>query len=281
MDPSEVAIAVESLHLRYPRRWHSPAVNALAGVDLELRRGEIFGILGPNGSGKTSLLEILSGGIAASDGRVAILGLPPGEGALITRVGYQPEGPLPFKQLNPREFLDYLGNLMGLNRALVTERGDALLQRLRLQEVAKQAHGSLSTGMSRRLALAAALLCKPEVLLLDEPTSGLDPDASLLVMELLTELAGKGCTILMASHHLQEVERICDRVCVLIAGKKTAQGSLDALLASDEELLAVAGLDPAGRDKVTAAASLAGGEVRGWRRSRQHLFALFRAAQNR
>ncbi len=276
MDPSEVAIEVESLHLRYPRRWHSPAVEALAGVDLTLQRGEIFAVLGPNGSGKTSLLEVLSGGLTASSGRVTILGLPPGDRSLIRRVGYQPEGPLPFKQLDPREFLDYLGNLMGLDRAFTALRRDALLQRLGLRDVANRAHGGLSTGMSRRLALAAAMLCEPEVLFLDEPTSGLDPEASLVVIELLTELAEKDCAILMASHHLQEVEHVCDRVCVLIDGKKTAQGTLDELLASDEEVLTVTGLDQAGRDQVSATADQAGGKVRGWRRGRRHLHALFR-----
>jgi len=276
VDPTELAIEVESLHLCYPRRWRSPAVEALVGLDLQLQRGEILGILGPNGSGKTTLLEILSGGLKRTSGRLSILGHQAGDRALISKLGYQPEGPLPFPQLSPGEFLEYLGSLMGLKRAQLRARCKHLLGRLQLEEVARRPHGSFSTGMAKRLALAAALISAPEVLLLDEPTSGLDPEASLLVMELLEEYRAEGRSILMASHHLQEVERLCERVCVLVAGKKVAEGRIDELLSTEEQLLSVTGLDATGREHIADAVRKAGGESKGWRAGRRHLFALFR-----
>ncbi|MHC5064138.1 MAG: ABC transporter ATP-binding protein [Planctomycetota bacterium] len=276
MEPTELAIEVESLQLRYRGGWRRPPVDALAGVDLQLRKGEILGILGPNGSGKTTLLEILSGGLRKTSGRARVLDREAGDRALISRLGYQPEGPLPFPQLKPGEFLAYLGSLMGLSRPACKSRGEELLDRLGMASFVKRQQGKFSTGMQRRLALAAALLPEPELLLLDEPTSGLDPEASLLVMELLEEFRSSGGSILMASHHLQEVERVCDRVCVLVEGRKRAEGSLDALLGTDELLLAVTGLDAAGQDSVVKEVARAGGESQGWRRGRRHLFAFLR-----
>jgi ABC-2 type transport system ATP-binding protein len=130
--------------------------------------------------------------------------------------------------------------------------------------------------MQQRLAVAAALLTDPEVLLLDEPTAGLDPTGSLLVMEVIAERAAAGCAVLMASHHLQEVEQTCDRVYLLSRGRKLAEGSLDELLASGEQHLRLVAPDAAARASVEAAARESGCEVVGWEAGRTHLFELFR-----
>ena len=129
--------------------------------------------------------------------------------------------------------------------------------------------------MARRLALAAALLAKPDLLLLDEPTSGLDPHGSLEVIQILEELAAGGAAVVMASHHLQEVEQLCHQVAVLHRGRVAASGTLDELLGTGEKTLVIEGLDEPGLARVERAAKEAGGQTRR-DATRQHLFALFR-----
>jgi ABC-2 type transport system ATP-binding protein len=270
------ALAVENLSVSYPRRLRAPAVHALVGLDLEVAPGEIVGVLGPNGSGKTTLLRVLAGTQRPTAGSVRILQLAAGARALATRVGYQAEGPLPFPGLCAAEFLGYLGDLMGLPRKLAAAQTDRWLERLELRGAGRRPIATFSAGMARRLSLAAALLANPSVLLLDEPTSALDPRGSLAVVEILRGAAAEGCAILMASHHLQEVEQLCARVYLLDGGRCRAHGTLDELLATDERQIVLRGLDDAGLERVLRAVRDAGGEVVLSGRRREHLFALFR-----
>ncbi len=274
MIPTSPAISVESLSLRFPRRWRQAAVDALIDLDLQVDRSEVVGLLGPNGSGKTSLFRVLCNELRATAGRARILGHRPGSRELVRSVGYQPEGPLPFPRLSGPEFLHYLGSLMGIDHA--RQRSSELLERLGLRHAGRRPIGKYSTGMARRLALAAALLAKPEVLLLDEPTAGLDPDGSLACLELLAEFRSNGGAVLIASHHLEEIEQICDRVYLVRHGRCVAAGSLDDLLGTETSQLLVTGLGQSGQAEVEAAALHAGGEVIGWRRTRRQLAALFR-----
>lgn len=274
------AIAVESLQVTYAARFRTPAVAALADLHLEVAAGEIVGVLGPNGSGKTTLLRVLSGNQRPDAGSVRILGRSPTDRALVRRVGYQPEGALPFPGLSAREFLSYLGDLMGLPRKLAAAQSDRWLERLELRSTGRRHISTYSTGMLRRLALAAALLGQPEVLLLDEPTSALDPAGSLTVVEILQGLAADGCAILMASHQLDEVEQLCRRVYLLDQGRCRAQGTLDELLGTDERTLVVRGLDDDALAEVGRTVAAAGGEVVRSGRQRQHLFALFRRLES-
>jgi ABC-2 type transport system ATP-binding protein len=137
-----------------------------------------------------------------------------------------------------------------------------------------------STGMHRRLALAVALLADPEVLLLDEPTSGLDPDGSLLVIDILRERATAGTAVLLASHHLQEVEQICGRIYLLGKGKVISAGTVDDLLGTGELNLVVRNLDDTGLAAVEAVVQESGGEIVRRGKEREHLFALFRRVQD-
>ncbi len=262
--------------MTYRSRLRSPAVHAVRDLSLAARPGEIVGILGPNGSGKTTLLDVIAGSLAPTAGRVRVLGLPPSDRGLVRRVGYQPEGPLPFPALSGTEFLRYLGALMGLDNATTRARTGELLERFDLLGAQRRGIGTYSTGMSRRLALAAALLAEPEVLLLDEPTSGIDPTGSLRVLDVVREVAARGGTVVMASHHLQEVEQVCDSVFVLEGGTCRAHGSLDELLGTSHRTLVVRGLDDASVGKVRPSIEGAGGELVSVGRDRQHLFALFR-----
>ncbi len=276
----EAFILAEALSLTYRGWFRHPPVTALDKIQLAASPGEIVGILGPNGSGKTSLLNILAGSQRPNAGEVKVLGHHPTDRALIGDVGYQAEGPLPFPDFSAMEFLSYLGELVGMRRSLARVRADLWAERLGLDPSKRQPIGTYSTGMTRRLALAAALLSEPKVLLLDEPTSGLDPKGSLIVMDLLQELQKEGnCAILMASHHLQEVEQICTRIYLLDKGQCHAQGTLEDLLGTGDRSLVIRGLDDAGLATVESAVTAAGGEIVKIGREREHLFALFRKAR--
>lgn len=270
------AISAQQLAVTFPGRGRRPAVTALCPLDLTIDRGRIVGVLGPNGSGKTTLLRVLAGLQEPTSGSARVLGERPDADVARRRVAYQPEGPLPLAVLSGREYLAFVGASLGLPNATSDGRAEELLVRLGLQAAAKRAVGTYSTGMQKRLQLAAALLGEPDVLLLDEPTSGLDPFGSESVMQILRERAAAGATVLMASHHLLEVEEICDEVLVLQDGSLRARGTLGDLLGGDARALVVRGLDDAALHELADAARARGGEVLRIERPRDHLFVLFR-----
>ena len=272
------AISVQQLAVSFRTRQGSVA--ALQPLDLELGAGRIVGILGPNGSGKTTLLRVLAGLQTPTSGRVQLLDRPANDPALRQLVAFQPDGPLPLGVLSAPEFLAYVGAQLGLPNAVSDARAQAWLERLELQHAGRRWVRTFSSGMQKRLALAAALLGEPSILLLDEPTSGLDPIGSGVVMQILRERATAGMTILMASHHLLEVEEICDEVLVLQGGVLRARGTLAELLGTDADSLVVRGLDHDQLQQLAQAATALGGEVLRTERQRDHLFALFRRLAN-
>ncbi|MCC7061861.1 MAG: ABC transporter ATP-binding protein [Planctomycetes bacterium] len=272
------AISVQQLAVSFRTRQGSVA--ALQPLDLELGAGRIVGILGPNGSGKTTLLRVLAGLQTPTSGRVQLLDRQANDPALRRLVAFQPDGPLPLGVLSAPEFLAYVGAQLGLPNAVSDARAQAWLERLELQHAGRRWVRTFSSGMQKRLALAAALLGEPSILLLDEPTSGLDPIGSGVVMQILRERAAAGMTILMASHHLLEVEEICDEVLVLQGGVLRARGTLAELLGTDADSLVVRGLDHDQLQQLAQAATALGGEVLRTERQRDHLFALFRRLAN-
>ncbi len=272
------AISVQQLAVSFRTRQGSVA--ALQPRDLELGAGRIVGILGPNGSGKTTLLRVLAGLQTPTSGRVQLLDRQANDPALRRLVAFQPDGPLPLGVLSAPEFLAYVGAQLGLPNAVSDARAQAWLERLELQHAGRRWVRTFSSGMQKRLALAAALLGEPSILLLDEPTSGLDPIGSGVVMQILRERAAAGMTILMASHHLLEVEEICDEVLVLQGGVLRARGTLAELLGTDADSLVVRGLDHDQLQQLAQAATALGGEVLRTERQRDHLFALFRRLAN-
>ena len=211
------------------------SVRAVDGVDLTVRRSEVFGFLGPNGSGKTTTIGMLLGLIHPTAGEAQLFGqaVSPEQTRPLRRVGSLVGAPGLIPYLSGRDNLQVLARL---NAQVKNVQVDAVLARTGLSEASGRKVAGYSTGMKQRLGLAAALLHGPELLILDEPTNGLDPAGMREVRNLIGALAGQGVTVFLSSHLLHEVEQICDRVAVLNKGKVVAQGPVGELLSKEPVL---------------------------------------------
>ena len=202
--------------------------NAVDELTLEVQAGEIFGFLGHNGAGKTTTVRLLNGVLEPTTGHATVLGLDPQTDgpALRARTGVLTETPSLDERLTARENLSFYSELYNVPRGQVVDRVDSLLAEFELTQRADEKVGGYSKGMKQRLALARALLHKPEVLFLDEPTAALDPVATRHVHALVESLARReGCTVLLCTHNLVEAQRLCDRVAVLEQGRLVALGT--------------------------------------------------------
>lgn len=213
-------------------------IQALKGVSFEVPEGAVFGILGPNGSGKTTLLSIILDVLNADSGTYSWFGKPASPD-LRKHIGSLLETP------NFYHYLSAVNNLKITNS--ISGRGDAagidaVLQKVKLYERRNSRFSSYSLGMKQRLAIAAALLGDPKILVLDEPTNGLDPVGIMEIRELIIELSKKGHTIIMASHLLDEVEKVCTHVAILKTGTLITSGSVEDVLV-DEDIIEVVAAD--------------------------------------
>ena len=215
--------------------WLRPTVKAVDQLNLEVRAGEVFGLLGPNGSGKSTTIKMILGLLAPTAGTVSLFGLSPRSKAARARIGYLPELSYLHPFLTARETLLYYAGLCSLTRRESVKRAEQLLEMVKLTEVAKRPVGGFSKGMARRVALAAALIGRPELLILDEPTSGLDPVSTKEVKLLIKALARGGMTVLTTSHLLADTQDICDRVMILNHGQCAAEGKVAELGSTLEE----------------------------------------------
>lgn len=220
MPDADLLIHVENLTRRFPR------CEALGGLSFEVRRGEIAGMLGPNASGKTTTLRILSGFLAPTSGRVRVAGFDVVTRSLDARrrIGYLPESVPLLPDMRVHEYLAYRGRLRGLRGARLAARLRDTLDRCGLGDASGRLIGSLSRGFRQRTGLADCLLHEPDVLLLDEPLAGLDPAQVLAVRSLLQEIS-RHCAILFSTHVLAEAEQLCHRVFILNAGRLAAADS--------------------------------------------------------
>jgi ABC-2 type transport system ATP-binding protein len=191
---------------------------ALRGLSLRVERGEIFGLLGGNGAGKTTFIKILLGIIRRSGGEAKLLGLPAGDRRGRQLVGYLPENLRVPRHLSGLTALEYYGHLSNVPSSVIRQRRKELLEMVGLAERAKDSVRTYSKGMIQRLGLAQAMLHDPELFILDEPTDGLDPKARSQVRGFLQDLKRRGKTVFLNSHILQEVELVCDRVAILDKG---------------------------------------------------------------
>ena len=182
------AIEIKGLRKTFRDFWLRPVAEAVRGIDLTVEKGDVFGLLGPNGSGKSTTIKLLLGLLAPSAGTVRLFGLPPRTRAARSRLGYLPELSYLHPFLTARETLHYYAGLSGMGGKAAKARCAELLEQVGLAAVANRAVGGFSKGMARRVALAAALVAKPELLILDEPTSGLDPIGTRDVKDLIRSL---------------------------------------------------------------------------------------------
>jgi ABC-2 type transport system ATP-binding protein len=205
---------------------------ALDGLNLEVEPGTVFGFLGPNGAGKTTTIRILTGLAHATSGHAWVLGKEvTADGRDIARhIGYLPEEPAFYPWMTPREFLDYVGRVFGLPVDERSSRIKELIAQAGLEEAAKRRIGGFSRGMRQRLAMAQAVINRPQVLFLDEPASALDPMGRKEVLDFIESLRGQ-CTVFMSTHILADVERVCDTVGIINRGKLVTSAPRDALLA--------------------------------------------------
>ena len=231
----DVVIELRDVRKTFWDFWLRPTVAAVDGLALSVRRGEVFGLLGPNGSGESTTIKMILGLLDPSGGTVRLFGRSPRSVEARSRLGYLPELSYLHPFLTARETLMYYAGLCGLPHKVAAERARQLLVMVGLQDVAKRPVGGFSKGMARRVALAAALVGKPELLVLDEPTSGLDPISTKEVKTLVKALAAGGMTVLTTSHLLADAEDICDRVMILNHGKAVAEGRVDELGTSLED----------------------------------------------
>jgi lipooligosaccharide transport system ATP-binding protein len=209
-------------------------VQAVRGIDVEVRRGEAFGFLGPNGAGKSSTMRMVAAVSPVTGGSLRILGLDPAvDGPTIrARIGVCPQEDTLDTELNVRDNLYIYGRYFGLPRAEVRRRADELLEFVQLTEKANAKVDDLSGGMKRRLTIARSLINRPEVLLLDEPTTGLDPQARHVVWDRLFRLKQQGVTLVLTTHYMDEAEQLCDRLVVMDKGLIVAEGSPQELIRS-------------------------------------------------
>ena len=232
--PGVPAILVSSLSKSFPTGWLGLERRlVLRDLSLVVHHNEIFGYLGPNGSGKTTTLKILMGLLFPDRGSVTILGSPLGSAAWRYRCGFLPEHPYFYDYLTAGEYVDYVGRLFSLPAALRAQRARELLERVGLARVAGIPLRRFSKGMVQRLGIAQALMNDPEIVFLDEPMSGLDPIGRHLVRNIILELKRRGRTVFFSTHILSDAETLCDRVALLRSGELLKVGRLDEILGLD------------------------------------------------
>ena len=226
---SPAAISVRNLRKVYGTKA------AVDGLDLEVPRGSFFGFLGPNGAGKTTTIRMLMGLAPPTSGTIELLGLPMPERSLEVkqRIGLVPDESLLFDHLTGLEFTEFVGRMYGLARPLAKERARELLTLFELDAEPRKLIGDYSKGMRKRVAMAAALIHRPELFLLDEPFEGVDAVGARLMKEILLEQVRHGATMFLTSHVLEVVERLCDRVAIIHDGKMVVSGTMAELRGSE------------------------------------------------
>jgi ABC-2 type transport system ATP-binding protein len=246
--PPSPAVWCSGLRKRYGRR------TAVDDVSFTLQRGEVLGLLGPNGAGKTSVIKMLLGLVRPDAGEVMLLGRQALDPLARTGVGYLPELFRYQPWLSASEVLDLHVRLARL-RVPAAEQRDCLAL-VGLADRADDRVGGFSKGMQQRLGLAVALVARPELVVLDEPTSALDPIGRADVRDLVLSLKARGVSVLLNSHLIGEVERVCDRVVILDHGRVAASGTLEELLGQREVRLHLAGVDGHAEARLEAAGSM-------------------------
>ena len=211
---------------------------AVDGLSITVPRGCFFGFLGPNGAGKTTTIKMLMGLAPPTSGTIQLLGRPMPERAIEIKqlIGLVPDESLLFDHLTGEEFIEFVGRIYGLDRAVARERSIELMHLFELAVGSRKLIAEYSKGMRKRVAMAAALIHRPELFLMDEPFEGVDAVGARLMKDILLEQVRHGATIFLTSHVLEVVERLCDRVAIINEGKLVREGSMAELRGASETL---------------------------------------------
>ncbi len=230
-------LQTRNLRVEYrSRELRQPVKVALAGLDLEVRAGEVFGFLGPNGAGKTTTMNVLLGFVPPTRGTASLFGIDVRQPIARQRIGYLPELTYYYKFLTAEELLRFYAKIFGIARAEANRRIAHLLKLVELEAAAQRPIKSYSKGMQQRIGLAQSLINNPDLLVLDEPTSGLDPLGRMKVREIIQRLKNEGKTVFFSSHELGEVETVCDRVAIVHQGELKAVGTVADISAGHANL---------------------------------------------
>jgi ABC-2 type transport system ATP-binding protein len=232
---TEPAVALTGVTKVFPVPFQRSSVVAVRDLNLRVAAGQIYGLLGPNGSGKTTTLKIILGLVAPTRGQAQIFGRDSHRVASRESVGFLPESPYFYKFLTGEETLRFYGKLCGLRGAALKRRIEEMLALVGLTNVRDRRLGGYSKGMLQRIGLAQALIQEPALLVLDEPTAGVDPAGTREIRDLILELKQRGITVLLSSHLLGQVQEICDRVGILANGVLVREGALGDLLSVENQ----------------------------------------------
>jgi len=232
MDVLAPAIEIHDLRKQYGNKA------AVDGLSLTVPRGTFFGFLGPNGAGKSTTIRMLTGLIPPTTGSIRLLGMAmPGEEIEIKkRIGLVPDESLLFDRLTGLEFLEFVGRMYGLARPVAKERSGELLELFELSDQPRKLIAEFSKGMRKRVAMAASLIHRPKLFLMDEPFEGVDAVGARLMKDILLDQVRQGATIFLTSHVLEVVERLCDRVAIIHAGKIVREGPMHELRSGSDTL---------------------------------------------
>jgi ABC-2 type transport system ATP-binding protein len=244
--PIEIAKLSKTYRLGF---WMGKKVHALKSLDLSVGTGQVFGLLGPNGAGKSTTIKILMDLVRPTSGSARVFGLEPGNPEARRCVGFLPENPAPYDYLTGREFVTLSGQMAGMGGQELQRRVEEVIDDVQMIRAASMQIRRYSKGMVQRIALAQAIVARPKLLILDEPTSGLDPVGRRQMRDLILRERDRGTTVLFCTHIIPDVEALCDRVAVLVAGSLVQEGSVRELVTAKVPLVEL-GVENVGRERL-------------------------------
>jgi ABC-2 type transport system ATP-binding protein len=224
------AVEVEHLTKVFKTGFSKKPLLAVRDLSFTVKRGEVYGLIGPNGCGKSTTMKAILGLVRATEGKARIFGRESTDVASRHEVGFLPENPYFYKHLSGRETMHFYGRLCGMRGKELKDRTEEVLAIAGLTSAAERRVGGYSKGMLQRVGLAQALIHRPRLLILDEPTAGVDPVGSRRIRDLILELKQQGITIVVTSHLLEQIQEVCDRVGIMSNGRMVREGPLQELI---------------------------------------------------